>query len=793
MPTHLVHHLPFFGPDDAGGHPGIGWTRGIGEPLDAPGRLEPGHEWQIDDGYWQGLPLGGLGSGSIGRTYRGDFARWHLEPGRHHYEPLLANQMALWVRDRSGQRATVLCAARPSRALSAWSWTYPPGRGRYHALFPRAWYFYDPDVLGLRLAVRQFSPVLPRNYRESSYPVGVFVAVVENPRDDPVEAAILLTWQNLVGWSLGRRVHRNLANRLVEERAGGLRIAGVVLGMERHEVERPWDGQFCIAAREDADVRVSARARFVANGDGADLWQDFVADGRLDDAEDPRPPGEGEEIGAAVAVSLTLPPRERREVPLALAWDLPIMQFGPNSQGRRWYRRYTAFYGTGGTSAWRIARDALEQWPAWEADIEAWQRPVLEDPDLPAWYKGALFNELYYVVDGGSVWENGQVGAPGASQGRFSLLECFDYPFYGTLDVRFYGSFAVLMLWPELEKQELLEFAAAVPQEDRSPVRIEATGRLAPRKVAGVAPHDLGSPDEDPWIRPNAYRFQDTTIWKDLNSKFVLQVYRDARILDDWRLARACWPAVVQAMERLSAMDRDGDGLIENEGQPDQTYDTWPMFGPSAYCGGLWLAALRAAADMARRLGHDDLAARYDATYRRALASYEATLWNGQYYRFDARGPSRETIMADQVAGAWYAATVGLGDILPRDHVRRALQHVFAFNVRRFQGGTMGAVNGMRPDGTVDDASDQSQEVWPGVTYAVAAHLLLLGLADEAWTTARGAYDVTYRTRGYWFRTPEAWNARGDFRASMYLRPLSIWALQLAHERHRPPPNDRGP
>jgi len=40
----------------------------------------------IDDGPFQGLPLGGFGTGSIGRTYQGDFARWHLDIGRHRYE-----------------------------------------------------------------------------------------------------------------------------------------------------------------------------------------------------------------------------------------------------------------------------------------------------------------------------------------------------------------------------------------------------------------------------------------------------------------------------------------------------------------------------------------------------------------------------------------------------------------------------------------------------------------------------------------------------------------------------------
>ena len=99
--------------------------------------------------------------------------------------------------------------------------------------------------------------------------------------------------------------------------------------------------------------------------------------------------------------------------------------------------------------------------------------------------------------------------------------------------------------------------------------------------------------------------------------------------------------------------------------------------------------------------------------------------------------------------------------------------------MRGFAGGQWGAVNGMRPDGSVDRSSEQSPEVWPGVTYALAALLLHRGMDTEAWETARGAVRATYE-RGPWFRTPEAWDEGGNFRASMYMRPLSVWAMDHA-------------
>ena len=99
----------------------------------------------------------------------------------------------------------------------------------------------------------------------------------------------------------------------------------------------------------------------------------------------------------------------------------------------------------------------------------------------------------------------------------------------------------------------------------------------------------------------------------------------------------------------------------------------------------------------------------------------------------------------------------------------------------------MGAVNGMRPDGTVDTTSEQSAEVWVGTSYALAAFMIGRGLDGEGWETARGVVDTTYE-RGLWFRTPEAYDENGDFRATIYLRPLAIWAIEEAIRRRRTRP-----
>ena len=735
----------------------------------------------IDDGEWAGVPIGGLGTGSIGRTFRGDVARWHLDVGRHRFEPVLADGFSLFVGRADGSsHATVLAVRPPGEDLPEWGWDLPVGGGTYHALFPRAWQTFEPDTVGVRLVGEQLSPVIAGDLERSALPVGVFEWWVENTRSEAVTVGIMATFADPPGGP-----DHGVAPRRRHEARCETRIDGVVFADPGDDSPTALRGTLALAALASGGWEISTAATFDPRDD-THLWTDFAADGRLDQASPARAdsPTAGP-AAAAVAATIVLEPGERRSVRFALAWDLPTVEFG---SGRRWWKRYTRDWGRTGDRAWDLAVHALEGAAVWRAAIEGWQRPVLEDPTRPAWYRAALFNELYFLVDGGTFWEAGEVDGPlptADDVGRFALLECVDYPFYDTVDVDFYASFALLQLFPELELRGIRDLHATIGIDDPSTVLIQASGKEAPRKVAEAVPHDVGGPGDDPFHRPNWYRFQDVNAWKDLGPKFVLQVWRDAVAAGSAgdALVEEVFPTVETVLARLAGADRDGDGLPEHDGEPDQTYDTWPMRGPSAYGGSLWLAATAAAEAMARRLGDSEAERRWAAWFERGQVAFDRRLWRGGYFAYDdGAGPSSDSIMADQLCGQWYADVTGLGDLLPADRVDTALRTIHANNVRRFGGGRMGAVNGMCPDGSVDTSSEQSAEVWVGTTYALAAFMIGRGLVDEGWETARGVAEVTYE-RGLWFRTPEAYDEHGDFRASIYLRPLAIWAIEEALRR----------
>jgi len=125
--------------------------------------------------------------------------------------------------------------------------------------------------------------------------------------------------------------------------------------------------------------------------------------------------------------------------------------------------------------------------------------------------------------------------------------------------------------------------------------------------------------------------------------------------------------------------------------------------------------------------------------------------------------------MAEQLAGQWYANLTGLGDLVPAPMRKSALQRIYDYNVMKFGHGEMGAINGIGKIGELLHGNNPVEEVWAGTTFGVASHMLSEGMPEQAFHTAQGVYNVVWRDRGYFFRTPEAYNAEGLYRASVYM------------------------
>ncbi len=808
-----------------GGFPQCAFDRPIGEKLVNFGLSKVATDFGAA-AEANGCPVGGIGAGAVERTMSGNFRYWFWKSGWMVDEIVWPNQFHAFIKKGKAKVVQSFSTdAPPAEAgLSTWRWSYPAGKGSYYALYPKSGFSYEVnESFPVRLAVTQFSPVIPQNYKETSYPAAVFKWIAVNPGDEPVEVSLMLTWANMVGWE-AKPAHpaTNPADFAWDRRSIGNTsdvveahdLTAIVFQKKGQDIKagNALSGTICLAAPViPGKTSVTYVAEFDGKGDGAPVWNSFAASGTLPNSRQTFPAANGDVPAGALAVKFRLESHERLEVPFVVTWDFPFYEF---EKGVKYRKKYTDFFGADGRHALDIAREALSNYKDWEKAIDGFQSGIVLDRAFPDWLKQALLNELYILPET-SIWD--------AETGRHSYLESADYLMYGTFDVDAY-CWHILKLWPELETRNMDFFAKAVAMEDPTfksydyattfPDELPPEKRgyyWSTNKVAGMMPHDLGSPRARPWVVLNDFTWQNGNVWKDLNPKFPLRAYRDftAGGSKDVDFLKRMFRPSVLALDTLDKRFADPvSHLPLTEGIPDQTYDTWRMKGESAYVSILWLAALKATARMADILADKGVLELDDVNVRAAADKYRSwfqsgqaavsKLWNeqGGYFNIDAFSTD---IMTDQLFGAWYAEITGLDEdgapVVPMDRKLTTLKTIFQKNVLGFGRGLLGAVNGRTAEGG-QLYSDQGDEVWTGTSYAYASHCLLEGLTGQGLATAYGVYQAVYSPYGLglFFKTPEAycnpeefqWNDRAHlygrnvFRAQKYMRPGAVWAVAEA-------------
>lgn len=748
----------------------------------------------------QGMPLGGIGTGGITFAAGGGFTRWTLKAGavKNFREP--ACGFALWQKPAGGEAMARALQPPPDKAassqLSAWTWVGAgqkgawsflgdQAEGAYDVLFPLARHSFESGQQeSVRLKIESWSPVLPGRLDWAGLPLAMFQCTLQNTADIRADAAVMFHFANMVGWfnnfDRTRPQRRNAGNQNMRFETS--EVEGVLMGSMAAYGETPPEGfgTMAMVVETMPGLDIAVCSTFDGLSDGAAVWNEFASAGYVpENLPDWRAATGFAEIQtglptAAIAVKTLLAPGESRNITFALAWDFPTITFGA---GRSWKRGYTAEWGDQGDQAARIACHAIKNHRQWRGEINAWHTRHAAENGTDPHRAGMMLNELYFLVDGNTVWTARDIKVPS----HFGLIECPDYDVYNPLDLWTYASEAVFRHWPELEDMVMDDFAGLALQGDATQRRHMTSGHTFPLLLKGALPHDLGAPLEDPFITPNAYTWQDSTAWKDLNSQFVIAMMRDARRAGPKSLQRH-FPAIEAAMERLAGFDGDGDGLIENDGIADQSFDNITMKGPSAYCAGLWLAALLAGIEAARAVGNTGRAREWLALVAKGREAFDQKLWAGTHYRTDTEGPYRDCLFIEQLYGPFLARRYRFGEIVPAEKAQTALKTLFETNFRIAGQGrgalTLTTRDGKTVAGTASDGDGaiQAGEVLIGCNLSFAAQLEAWGLAGEADILRRALYKEIYEDRNLAFRTPAAIDlAQRTHRAPMNIRPLAVW------------------
>lgn len=623
-------------------------------PLADPQGCDPHH--------WQGMPLGGWGAGTVGRSPGGMFNFWSVKPGDRLFAPLPACQFSVF--EQVGHHRPQVYAMgphHPEKTPSRWQ-CYPPGKGTYSALYPRSWSRYE-GVFHSELICEQFSPVWAGSYQESSYPLVVFEWTAHNPTDEAITLSIMFTWQNMMGWqaiaqgteppTLSGDSTGNF-NQWIQDR---YRVGCLFNRVRLKDQIQAQEGQGAIATVTNPSIEVFYHGRWNPQGDGSELWDYFAHNGSLPDYEDETPAAPQEQLAAAIAVRLTLRPGKTKRIPFYLAWDSPIIEF---QNHHREFHRYTDFFGRTGNHVWTMIRTAMKHSDMWKEKIEGWQRPILEKP-WPQALKMALFNELYLLGSGGTLWTAATEEDP---LGKFAILQDRHQPYYESLKARFFSSWALALLWPRLDQTVLENFCRQVP-------------RFTDHKPIGAPPTDLGRPHHAPWEDMDANPTRQLQNHPLLAAMLTLQVYRDFWLgnSESTDFLWDCWPSLHQALTYGQTFDRDGDGIPEVRSDLVQTEP-----GIEAYGGGVWIAALEAGKKIAQTLlqnpssYHQDhpsyepaaleaAIAQYDHWLATARPRYHGQLWRGDHHRLNS-GSTSPVLDVHQLWGEFYAQLLALPSVM---------------------------------------------------------------------------------------------------------------------------------
>jgi non-lysosomal glucosylceramidase len=249
----------------------------------------------------------------------------------------------------------------------------------------------------------------------------------------------------------------------------------------------------------------------------------------------------------------------------------------------------------------------------------------------------------------------------------------------------------------------------------------------------------------------------------------VLKLYREWQYSGDTGFLRRLWPAAKRAIAFAwekhppsddpadRGWDEDMDGVME--GKQHNTYDI-EFYGPNTMMGTLYLGALRAGEAMASALGDTEAAAKYHVLYEKGRRRLDAELWSGEYYIQKLEDVNFKRYqygagcLSDQMLGQWFAAVAGLGYLLPAERVRQTLRSIFHYNWKSDLGDHH---NCQRTYALNDEAGlltctwpsggrpiypfPYADEVWTGIEYQVAGHLLFEGLLEEGLAIVKGVRD----------------------------------------------------
>lgn len=737
------------------------------------------------------FPLGGVGTGCLSLTGTGALAEFQIQNHPNQDSMLQQTGFALWARPEGGEAvARILEAPVPppyTRHQRRVNGGRHPGGGlgnaglfglphmkaaRFTSRFPMAELALSDPCVPLEVSLQAYSPFIPMDAEASGLPAAIFRWTLHNPGSVAVEASLVMSLSNPVaeteeGGSRNRR-----------EALGGYEV--LVYENTLRAADDPLNGSVALAVPAEGAFAMTQWRRLGWFDAVQSWWDEFSATGSLTDntyAENPKGGMNNGTLGLRVRIeagaSVTLP--------FWLTWSFPV--FSPSSlfeadkgdvKPEELVRNYHG-------KRFPQATDVVQYLAGTEEDLRARTESfaaALLSMTVPDEVYDAVSSNLAILrsptvirLDDGTFygWE-GCGERDGCCPG--SCTHVWNY------------AQAATYLFPQLQRamhdasyQYNFSSTGSGAMGFRIPLPLEKQGEVTRPAVDG----QMGE---------------------------ILKIFQLWKLTGDEAWIRGLYPKLKQSLEfAWAGWDWRKRGVVE--GMHHNTYDI-EFHGPDPMGTGYYLGALAAVAELAERFGDTEAAATYREVLAKGAAWMDTEAFNGEYYeqRVDPEAwkhgefPEKEAptpplpdmqaderiyqfgkgCLSDQLVGRWLARLAQTSAYLDAAKERRALASVFKYNHRtdlwdhsccqrayalQDEGGLLLCT---WPRGERERLPFvYADEVWTGIEYQVAGHLLLLEMREEALQVVR-----TLRARFDGVRR----NPFNEYECgSYYARALASWGL----------------
>jgi len=755
------------------------------------------------------FPVGGLGTGNINLGGRGNICELEIfnRPNKGVHPDMTF--FSLWIQEEGKEPVAKILERKHIPPYVGWM-GFPrnqlSGVSRFDEVvfngeYPFANLNFIDKSISAEVNLEAYNPFVPLSPEKSGIPAAIFNWKIKNTQTSKMTVSVAFSMMNPIktkdennNLSFGKNLNQYIDDGL---------FRGVKMSTKRAQ---PEDLEYGSISFVTTEKNVEVQTRWYRGGwwDNAHIfWDDFADDGRIQQTKSSIKSEGGQSDVASLLVHIELAPGEEKIIPFYLTWYFPNRDNHWNEEEEVRGKKFRNYYGSQFHDAWDVARHLAK-------NLEALFEETRSFHDL-------IFHSSYpsYLIDA--------ISSQASSLKTNLVMRTEDgklFGFEGLTDNRGCCPMNCTHVW---NYEQTLAYL--FPSLERT---VRETDFLHNTFDNGYQVFRTLMPLGDYWwtFKPCA----------DGQLGNIVRVYREWKLSGDTGWLKKMWPKVKAALEfawngvgdvgedltwqkerLLMPWDPDKDGVME--GEQHNTYDI-EFYGPNTMVGSLYLAALKACVEMAEAVGEGKKAKEYKKIYQEGSKQYDSLLWNGEYFiqivdvmeglvvPEHLRSPVKsrtnpecegkespgdvvpkyqygEGCLSDQLLGQYLAHVVGLGYVLDKDHVDKAMESIFRYNFhQRLEDFSnvqrVYALNdeaglllcswpkGMRPDLPFV----YSDEVWTGIEYQVAASLIYSGHIDEGLAIVKAVRD---RHRGF-NRNP--WD---EFECGHhYARAMASWAVMLA-------------